>query len=54
MPNPTVNRIGASLGKGFSRGYVEKYTTVVHPIISGLCISKNVPTRLRMMNIVSL
>jgi hypothetical protein len=39
MPNPTGNRLGASLGKGFNLVNVEKYTTMVHPIISGLCIS---------------
>jgi hypothetical protein len=54
MPNPTNNRLGASLGKGFSGVNVEKYTTVVHAINFACPSAQNVPARLRMPNIVSL
>jgi hypothetical protein len=54
MPNPTNKRLGASLGKGFSGVNVEKYTTVVHAINFACASAQNVPTRLRMLNIVSL
>jgi hypothetical protein len=54
MPNPTSNRLGASLGKGFSGVNVDKYTTVVQAIHFSFASAQNVPTRLRMLNIVSL
>ncbi len=54
MPNPTGNRLGASLGKGFSGVDVDKYTNVVQAINFSFACAQNVPTRLRMLNIVSL
>jgi len=54
MPNPTNNRLGASLGKGFGGVNVDKYTTVVHAINFSFASAQNVPARLRMLNIVSL
>jgi hypothetical protein len=54
MPNPTNNRLGASLGKGFSLVNAENYTTEVHAINFACLSAQNVPARLRMLNIVSL